>query len=152
MKRFLYLIVVLIALAACKEVFDVPPQALIQATFLNSETKNAISPKTTIYGIGLEYLWVKDSVLQKILLPLSSNDTTSYVIAFDSKIDTVTFIHDTYQKYASMESGFYFEYKLKSIDYTNNRIDSILITDSLVTKKWNENIKLYLSPLATGNN
>jgi hypothetical protein len=41
---------------------------------------------------------------------------------------------------------------LKSINYTNNRIDSISITDSLVTKKWNENIKLYLSPLATGNN
>jgi hypothetical protein len=152
MKRFLYLIVVLIAFAACKEVFELPPQALIQATFLNSETKKAISPKTTIYGIGLEYLWVKDSVLQKILLPLSSNDTTSYLIAFDSKTDTVTFIHDTYQKYASMESGFYFEFKLKSINYTNNRIDSISITDSLVTQKWNENIKLYLSPLATGNN
>lgn len=152
MKRFLYLIVVLVALAACKEVFEVPPQAYIQATFLNSETKKAISPKTTILGIGLEYLWVKDSVLQKILLPLSANDTTSYLISFDSKIDTVTFIHETYQKYATMESGFYFEYKLKSIDYTNHRIDSILITDSLVTKKWNENITLYLSPLATGNN
>lgn len=152
MKRFFYLIIVLIAVTACKEVYEEPPQAFIQTTFLNSETKKAISPTITIWGIGLEYLWVKDSVLQKILLPLSSNDTTSYLISFDSQIDTVTFIHETFQKYASMETGFYFEYKLQSIDFTNNRIDSILITDSLVTKKWNENITLYLRPLPTGNN
>jgi len=152
MKRFLYLIIFLIVVTACKEVFEVPPQAFLQVTFLNSDTKAAISPKVTVWGIGLENLWVKDSVLKEILLPLSVNDTTSYQISFDSKKDTITFIHETIQKYASMESGFYFEYKLQSIDYTNNQIDSILITDSLVTKKWNENIKLYLTPFTTDGN
>lgn len=152
MKQFVYLIFILIIINACKEVFEIPPQAFVQASFMNSSTKAAVSQNVTVWGVGQEYLWVKDSLLQKILLPLSSNDTTSFAISFDSKIDTITFIHQTMQKYASMESGFYFEYKLQSIDYTNNRIDSILITDSLVTKKWNENIKLYLTPSATDGN
>ena len=137
MKRFIYLTFVLILVNACKEVYEIPPQAFVKAYFLNSSTKAAISQKVTAWGSGQEYLWVKDSLLQKILLPLSSNDTTSFVISFDSKIDTITFIHQTMQKFDSMESGFYFEYKLQSIDYTNNQIDSILISESLVTKKWN---------------
>lgn len=152
MKRFVYLIFVLILVNACKEVYDIPPQSFVQASFLNSSTKAVVSQKVTVWGSGQEYLWIKDTLLQKILLPLSSNDTTSFVISFDSKIDTITFIHQTMQKFGSMESGFYFEYKLQSIDYTNNQIDSILITDSLVTKKWNENIKLYLTPFTTDGN
>jgi hypothetical protein len=86
------------------------------------------------------------------MLPLSANDTTSFLISFDSHIETVTFIHETYQKYASMESGFYFEFKLRLIDHTKNRIDSIQIIDSLVTTKWHENIKLYIRPLPVGGN
>jgi len=152
MKQFAWLIFVLVIINACKEVYETPPQALLQASFLNSSTKATVTHNVTVWGKGIEYLWVEDSLLQKILLPLSSNDTTSFLISFGSKIDTITFIHQTMQKFASMESGFYFEYKLQSIDYTNNQIDSILITDSLVTKKWNENIKLYLTPSATGGN
>ncbi|HAQ17613.1 MAG TPA: hypothetical protein DCR40_00065 [Prolixibacteraceae bacterium] len=152
MKRFLYLICILIAASGCKEVFEAPPQSFLKVSFLNSSTKATISPKVSVLGVGLENMWVKDSVLKEILLPLSVNDATSYLISLDAKNDTITFIHETIQKYASMESGFYFEYKLQSIDFTNNRIDSILITDSLVTKKWNENIKLYVHPLPSGNN
>lgn len=151
MKRLVNLIMILITLNACKEVYEIPPQALVQASFLNSSTKTAMSQKVTVRGLGQEYLWVKDTLLQKILLPLSSNDTTSFQISFGSKIDTIRFIHQTNQKFDNMESGFYFEYKLQSIDFTNNQIDSIQITDSLVTKKWNENIKLYLTPSTGGN-
>jgi hypothetical protein len=152
MKRLIYLILILFTAFACKEVYESPPQAFVQAVLLNSSTKAAVSQKVTVWGIGQEYLWVKDSLVQKILLPLSSNDTTSFLISFDSKIDTITFIHQNIQKFDSMESGFYFEYKLQAIDYSNNRIDSVVITDSLVTKKWNENIKLYLTPSTTGGN
>jgi len=152
MKRFFNLILVLLLLNACKEVFEIPPQAFLQVSILNSSTKAKVSQNVTIWGVDQKYLWVKDTVVQEILLPLSSNDTTSFVISFNSKIDTITLIHETMQKFASMETGFYFEYKLQSINYTNNQIDSMLITDSLVTKKWNENIKLYLTPFTTGDN
>jgi hypothetical protein len=128
-------------------VFEAPPQSLLQVSFLNSTTKNSISPEVTIWGVGLEYLWVKDTTLKEILIPLSTNDTTNYLFSFDSTIDTITFIHETTQKYASMETGFYYEYKLDTIEFTHNRLDSIKIIDSLVTIKWNENIKLYIRPL-----
>lgn len=152
MKRFLQLICILIVISACKEVFDAPPQALLQASLLNSVTKKALTSNVSVLGIGLDSLWIKETSESVIMLPLSSNDTTKLLILFDSHIDTLTFIHETYHKYASMESGFYFEFKLHSIDHTKNRIDSIQIIDSLVTQKLHENIKLYIRPLPVGGN
>ncbi len=153
MKRVVYLILILIAAAACKEVFEAPPQALLKATLLNSNAGGAISPIVTIRGIGIETYLFKDTALSVLNLPLSaSNNKSSFLISFDSISDTITFTHKDTLEYASMETGFYNEYKLQSIDFTKNRIDSILITDSLVTKTWHENIKLYLRPLSSGGN
>ena len=152
MKRFCYILFFAIIGSACEEVYEAPPQALVQASFLNSESNTAISTTISIWGIGRENLWVKDTLLSTVIFPLSSNDTTNYLISFDSKVDTVRFIHETFKKYDSMETGFYFDFKIKSIDYTNNRIDYIQITDSLITKDWHENIKFYLRPLPAGSN
>lgn len=152
MKHFLYLIFFLIIASSCEEVFEDPPQALVEATFLNSETLKAVSSNITVWGIGVETAWLKDTVLQRIILPLSPDDTTKYMISFDSQIDTVTFVHETFQKYESMETGFYYEFRIKSIESTRNRIDFIEIIDSLVTKNWHENIQLYLRPLPAGSN
>lgn len=153
MKRVAYLILILIAVAACKEVFEAPPQALLKATLLNSNAGGAISPIVTIRGIGIETYLFKDTALSVLNLPLStSNNKSSFLVSFDSITDTITFTHKDTLEYDSMETGFYNEYKLRSIDFTKNRIDSILITDSLVTKTWHENIKLYLRPLSSGSN
>jgi len=152
MKRFLYLICILIGVIACKEVYEVPPQAMLQASFLDSSTKKALTLTVTVQGIGRDSLWVKDAILSGIMLPLSINDTTSYLISFDSQIDKISFIHSSMQKYASMETGFYYEFKLETIDYSHNRIDSIQITDSLITQNWHENIKLYIHHLPAGTN
>jgi hypothetical protein len=152
MKRLIKFIFILIAVSACKEVFEAPPQSLVEGTFLNSATKKAISSNITVWGIGRENLWLKDTILQNIILPLSAGDTTDYLISFDSVADTISFIHETTQKYASMETGFYYEFKLKSIEFTHHRLDSIQIIDSLVTMKWHENIKLYIRPLPVGGN
>jgi hypothetical protein len=153
MKRVVYLIFFLIAAVACKEVFEAPPQALLKATLLNSTTGGTISSTISVRGIGLETYLFKDSALSILNLPLSAaNKKSSFLISFDSISDTITFTHETSMKYASMETGFYNEYKLQSINFTKNRIDSIQIKDSLVTKTWHENIKLYLRPLPSGGN
>ena len=152
MKRLLYLIFILMVFAACKEVYEAPPQSLLQASVLNSETDKAISPRISVIGFGLDSLWIDQTELSSFLLPLSAGDTTVFLISFDENIDTLTFFHETTQKYASMETGFYFEYNLDSIGFTHTRIDSIRITDSLITTKWNENIKLYIRPLPAGGN
>lgn len=147
MKRFLYLICFLIIAAACKEVFEAPPQALLKASLYNSATNKEMSPRVTLQAVGLDLPFFRDSVIFNVLFPLTIKDTTRYLILLDSVADSITFIHETKQKYASMESGFYYEYILRSVRFTGNRIDSVKITDSLVTTKWNENIKLYIHPL-----
>ena len=152
MKRVVYLLLILITAAACKEVFEAPPQALLKATLLNSNAGGTVSPIVSIRGIGIETYLFKDTALRVLNLPLSANTKSSFLVSFDSVTDTIDFTYETSLKYASIETGFYNEYKLQSIDFTKNRIDSILITDSLVTKTWHENIKLYLRPLSSGSN
>lgn len=152
MKRLVYLVGILIIAAACKEVYEKPPQAFIEATLFNSSTKLAMSSVVTIRGVGIDSLWLYQSNVNQFLLPLSTKDTTNFLVTFDSKTDTLSIVHETTQKYASMETGFYYEYKMRAIQYTHNRIDSLEITDSLVTIIWNENIKFYLHPLPAGGN
>jgi len=152
MKRVVYLLLILITAAACKEVFEAPPQALLKATLLNSNAGGTVSPVVSIRGIGIETYLFKDTALSVLNLPLSANTKSSFLVSFDSVTDTIDFTYETSMKYASIETGFYNEYKLQNIDFTKNRIDSILITDSLVTKTWHENIKLYLRPLSSGSN
>lgn len=152
MNRFFYLISFLLALSACKEVFEAPPQSLVEAKFLNSETNAAISSTITVQGMGVEEVWLNDTLLSGIILPLSPGDTSQFIISFDTTVDTLTFAHETFQKYDSMETGFYYEFKIKSVGHTRHRIDDLEITDSLVTKYWHENIKLYIRPLPAGDN
>ena len=152
MKRLLYLIFILMIFAACKEVFEAPPQSLLQASFYNSTTKKSVSSLITVQGVGSDSLWVDETNMTEVLLPLTITDTTRFIIWLDSKSDIITFVHKTTRKYDSMETGFYYEYKLQSVRFTQNRIDSVEIIDSLVTTKWNENIKLYIRPLPAGGN
>ena len=152
MKRLFYLMINFILGTACKEVFEAPPLALLKATFLNSITSNSMTSDVIVHGIGMDSIWLSEEDASEIKLPLSKNDSTIFVISMDSKIDTITFIHETTQKYASMETGFYYEFKLKAINYTQHRIDSIQISDSTVTQNWNENITLYIRTLSTVSN
>ena len=158
MKQFLILFGILLVLFSCKEIYEVPPHSLLQATITNDTTQLKMTSKVTVQGIGRDSLWISDTSLSLISLPLSTKlplsalDTTSYIVSLDAKIDTISFIHTSIQKYASMETGFYYEYRLKSIKSTHHRILSIDITDSLVTTIWHENIKINIRPLPVGSN
>lgn len=152
MKRLLYAIIILIGVIGCKEVFEDPPQAFLYGTFYNSTTNLAMSPTITLQGVGREsLLYVEESTFD-LLLPLTIKDTTQYIIWIDSTADSLTLVHETTQKLASVETGFFYEYKLLSVAFTQTRIDSITIVDSLVTTQWNENIKLYIQPLPGSSN
>ena len=152
MKRITYLIFILMVATACKETFEAPPQSLVQISLLGSVSKKSITPTVSALGMGRDSLWILDEPLSQLLLPLSSTGSSAYLVSFDSKVDTLLLYHQTSLKYASMETGFYYEYKLDSIYFTHNRIDSLQVADSLVTSKWHENIKLYIHPLLSGNN
>lgn len=152
MKKYWSVLVLLLAILACKEVYETPPQAMLQATILNSVTKKSLTPKVTLWGAGLDSLWIYETDLNILTLPLNNSDTAYYNLALDSKTGTLTFYYETLLKYASMETGFYYEFKLKKVISNHSRIDSIQITDSLVTKNWHENIILYTRPLSAGTN
>jgi hypothetical protein len=152
MKRFVYLIGLLILALACKETFEAPPQSMLVGSFYNSVTNKEISPVTTAQGVDNPVVLWGDTAISKILLPLTFKDTTRYILWLDATSDSLTLVHQAKRKYASVETGFYYEYKLLSVRFTKNRIDSVRITDSLVTKKWNENIKLYIHPLPNSGN
>lgn len=152
MKRFLILIFIALNLGACKEVFEAPPQAYVGVSFYHSVTKKSLEPEVAIVGVGIDSLLYAQKKTSAILLPLASTDTSKFIIWLDSKSDSISLYYKSTLKYESMESGFYYEYKLNSVRFTQSRIDSIEIKDSLVTTKWHENIKLYIRPLPAGGN
>jgi hypothetical protein len=152
MKQFTFLIIFIIATAACKEVFDIPPQSRIKATLLNAVTKKDTTSVITIKPISHDSLFYNKQSSGSFILPLSPGESTSFQITFDSVVDTVTFFHKTTTQYESMESGFYYEYRLKQINCTLHKIASIQITDSLINSTLHENIKVYIRPLSSGSN
>jgi len=105
-----------------------------------------------VLGVGLDSLFYKDESLSVVTLPLSNDSQTSFLFSLDAVVDTIRIKHENVLQYGSMESGFYYNYILKEIGFSKNRIDSIQISDSLVTKTWHENIKIYIRPLSTGTN
>jgi hypothetical protein len=151
MRRFFFLIILFLTIASCKEVYQDPPQAMVLANFFNANDGKSISSNITVQGIGIETTWVKDTLLPRIILPLSPAQETKFAISFDSTIDTITFFHETSLKYESMETGFYYDFIIKSVESTKHRIVDIQIIDSLVTIDWHENIKLFLLPKSAGN-
>lgn len=152
MKHFIGIILLLVIASACKEVYETPPQSFFKASFINSATKKSISPKVSVLGVGLDSLFYKDETLSVVQLPLSNDNETTFVFSLDSIVDIIQIKHENELQYGSMESGFYYNYLLKEINFTHNRIDSIQISDSLVTKTWHENIKLYIRPLSANSN
>lgn len=152
MKQFVGILLLLLLASACKEVYENPPQSFFKASFINSTTNKSITPKVSVLGVGLDSLFYKDESLSVVTLPLSNDSQTSFLFSFDAVIDTIRMNHENILQYGSMESGFYYNYILKEIRFSKNRIDSIQISDSLVTKTWHENIKIYIRPLSAGAN
>jgi len=155
MKQIVNIIILVLVLTACKEVFDPPPKAFLNASLKYSDTKKeGLNLKIVVsaYGIGMDSIWIDQDTTRTILLPFSDTDTTNYVFVLNGMHDTVTFISDSKFIYESMESGFYPEYKIKKINSTFHRIDSLVVKDSAVTKNWDENILIYINSLPTSVN
>lgn len=147
MRTFLYVILVLLLLVACKEVFDVPPQSLMETklTFSNPEEDNSLP--ISVKGLEKDSFIIYQEKTDMFRLPLTRDDSTSFVIFFNTIPDTFSIKHDTEVAYESFESGFFTKHKIKEIEYTRNRIDSVAVIDSLVNQFWHENIQIYINTL-----
>lgn len=149
MKQLKILFILIVAAAACKEIFEPPPQSLLEVRVEYSESTTTGSPKISVYGVDQDSIWIYQEQTRQIWLPLSKTGSSSFVMLFDSIPDTLTVIHDTELKYGSMVTGFYYEYWIREIEHSWNRIDSVILKDSAVNNFWHENIRLYIHTLPT---
>ena len=152
MKKILTIISLIVALAACEEEYNSPPKSLLEATILYSNGSTSSTPKVSVYGVGQDSLLIYQEKLKSFRLPLNNYESTGFVVLLDSIPDTLTIHHQNTFNYESIETGFYYEFWIDSIEHTFNRIDSVVVADSAVTKNWHENIKLYIGPVPAVDN
>ena len=96
-------------------------------------------------------LYSSGQALNIVYLPFrNSANETSYVfhytqqdISGDEYNDTLTFGYESLPYFASEECGAMYRYDIKRLDYTRHLIDSVVITDSLITNTDVERIKIY---------
>lgn len=144
MKQFFLMMLVLVA---CEETFDTPPSAeLVAQVKFSSETQQD-HPVITAYGLEQDSILIAQVQTDQLHLPLSTSESSAFAVLFDSVADTLIIAHENTLHYQSIESGFYYEYRIKEISHTSHRINSIVVLDSAVTQTWNENIILYITDL-----
>ena len=149
MKKLIYFILFIFAAIACEEVYDQPPQALLEATIKHSDPDLTSIPKVSVYGVDQDSIWIYQEQTNSFRLPLTTFESSSFVVLLDSIVDTITIDHSNDFKYESMESGFYNEHWILNVEHSLNRIDSVVVVDSAVTKTWHENIQLYIGTVPT---
>lgn len=107
-----------------------------------------------INGLGAPgdtMLYVAGTSLSNVYLPFrATSDVTSYCFHYaqrgidDSAYnDTLTFTYTSSPYFASEECGAMLRYEIKGLKYTRHLIDSIAVTDSIVTNSDIERIKIY---------
>lgn len=126
--------------------------ALPLAGYCSSQTGKAISiSEMEVRGLGAP----DDSVLYaaeatgrtEVYLPFrSTQDNTTYLFTYHvdeetSVTDQVKFTYTSEPRFVSEECGAMFFYHITRVEHTSNLIDSVVVTDSLVT---NLNIKRIL--------
>ncbi|WP_339737237.1 DUF6452 family protein [uncultured Sunxiuqinia sp.] len=152
MRKILYSLFLVTAIVACQDLYDAPPQALLEVKLINEDTLSTHVPKVSVYGVDQDSIWIYQVKTDVFRLPLSLEETTSFVLLLDSIADTLTIRHSNELIFESAESGFYHEFKILDVGHSFNQIDDYEVTDSMVTKNWHENIELYIFSLPADDN
>ena len=157
MKRILYIAVAagLLCTAACSNDGCLDNQSSIPlAGVYSSETGNPVSINgIQIMGVGApnDSLLVASGAVQQVYLPMRSTASTTewrfhYTqagIDDESFDDYVSFTYTSQPYFASEECGAMYRYHITDVKYTTNLLDSVVVTDSLITNADIERIRLY---------
>ncbi len=115
------------------------------AGFYSSGTGREITlDSLEVYGIGAPdsaYMLVAGEKASSVYLPMrSDNNTTSWCFHYcwkelDNELlnDTITFTYDSEPWFATDDCGAMYRYRLRTVSHTAHLIDSLTVTDSLVT-------------------
>jgi len=127
-----------------------PYNVLLHARFVTqdgSREKDTLLVNADIYGIGREdtLLTSGKESFSKIDFPMDPNrDSCRFAFRYNGLTDTLLFLYDRSVRLLSYECGFIMEYGNLQVEYTMHQIDSVAVTDSLVSNTDDENIKIYL--------
>lgn len=96
-------------------------------------------------------LLLNNSAASSVYLPFRANRaSTSFFIHYNQEAisdarlnDTLTFTYDSSPYFASEECGAMFRYTIKDCIYTTHLIESVEITDPLITNQDIERIRIY---------
>lgn len=137
------------------ECYDNQNSLPLAGFYSSGETPKAISlDSISIVGIGAP----GDSILQDSVRSLSEvylpfridQNSTTYQILYLSGIlgesgiyDLIKFNYDIFPMFVSTACGTVYYYKMNSIDYTTNIIDSVTCPTGEITNANKENLKIY---------
>ncbi len=131
------------------------------AGFYSSSTKQSISLRTVqIHGVGapLDTAVMKSGdVASQVYLPMHSTaSTTAWCIAYTDEglddpafNDTLTLGYESIPYFASEECGTMYAYRINLVKCTEHLIDSVAVTDSLITNVDVERIRIYFRTSTT---
>lgn len=157
MKRLLPLAITALAAASCNTSGCLDNQNSIPLAGLYASTDgSAITVSTLqVHGIGAPHdsiLIASGEAVSKLYLPMRSTaDVTSWCFHYTQSDlsdlalnDTITFRYDSDPYFASEECGTVYYYRIRQCIATAHLIDSVVITDSLITNVDLERIKIFV--------
>lgn len=104
----------------------------------------------TVYGIGApnDSVIIDKASAKNVYLPLRlSTSSCKYVFNYNTEgvgNDTITLGYDAIPYFESHECGAMYNFKITSMEHTSNAIDSVIISDPLITNADVVSIKIYL--------
>lgn len=125
------------------------------AGFYSSSTLRKMAPDSLqITGDGMpadDPLYSQTQRANSVYLPMrSTRNSTSWVFSYKQKAldfpennDTITFDYDSTPYFAGNECGVVYYYHITHFYYTTHLIDSVAVTDSLITNVDIERIQIY---------
>lgn len=160
MKSFFHIITVVVAtwlaVSACSNVGCTENQNSVPlAGFYSSSTEESILPDSIAVG-GVDapndtLLLGPGSRASQVYLPLrATSPSTEFYIKYKQKaldypwlVDTIRFDYTATPYFASEDCGAMYHYLITSYSYTTHLIDSVVVTDSLITNLDIERIKIF---------
>lgn len=134
--------------------------AIPLAGFYSSETGAAISLNTvSVLGVGAPdstMMLSAGSSASEVYLPMRSQySTTEWHLIYkqdglEGIEDYIKFTYDSQPHFASQECGAMYFYKITDVEYSTFMVDSVAVTDSLITNVDRQRIRIYFRTASPG--
>lgn len=149
-KHIVVFILIVVALSSCNnDNCSGNSSGIPLAAFMQGSSKVTIS-NLTVYGIGApnDSAIIRNTSANQVYMPLRITDTSCrYVLDYnddDVANDTITFNYDVIPYFESHECGAMYNFNITSWEFTQNAIDSVVITNPRITNSDVVTINIYV--------